>query len=62
MRASLIAIVLVVTLKELGLLLTLTVYLLYGIGRALRWAFRTAAGEEDTDAALASSEPDPSPR
>lgn len=54
--ALLIAIVLVVTLQEFGLLLTLTAYLLYGIGRALRWAFRTAAGEEDADSALASSD------
>ncbi len=48
--ALLIAIVLVVTLQEVGLFITLAAYLAYGIGRALRWAFRTAYEEDDEDA------------
>lgn len=47
--ALLIAIVLVVALQEVGIFVTLAAYLAYGIGRALRWAFRTAYEEDDDD-------------
>jgi len=44
--ALLIAILLIIFLQEVGLLITLLVYLTHGIGRALLWAFRTATEEE----------------
>lgn len=47
--ALLIAILLLIFLQEVGLLITITAYLLHGIGRALRWAFRAAAGDVNGD-------------
>lgn len=45
--ALLIAVLLLIFLQEVGLLITLLVYLTHGIGRALLWAFRTATEEDD---------------
>ena len=50
--AMLVAILLLIFLQEIGLLITITAYLLHGVGRALRWAFRAAAGETDDDLPL----------
>lgn len=58
----LVAIVLVVLFREIGLFITIFVYLGHGVGRALWWAFRTATEEPEPpdDHPLAPEPPSPS--
>lgn len=48
--ALLIAILLLIFLREVGLFITILAYLAHGIGRALVWAFRTATRDDEPPA------------
>jgi CDP-diacylglycerol---serine O-phosphatidyltransferase len=56
--ALLVAVLMLIFLQEVGLLITLLVYLGHGIGRALVWAFRTATEDVDPDAPAGNSSAD----
>ena len=60
--AFVLALVLVLTLREIGLLISAAVYLALGIGGAVVWAVRVArSGGEVAEMPAAAAPPSPSP-
>lgn len=59
--ATLIAIVLLILLQEVGLFVVLLAYIAHGVGRALLWAFRAATDDSAEADAPEAADPEQSP-